>query len=365
MKTEGLERILNSRMIWNNNQIYNEVAQMKKMLSDKPLVLYGAGGIGNSVVKYLKHYQVEVECLCDKNKSGAHQETGLPIISPDELLKTYANANIIICSDNYEEEIEKELLAKGIEKKQIFNRRVLNIHEMTHQDFKKYLPGYAQAYDLFEDEKSKQILLERIECYLMSEKISASRAELQYFDPEIITLSDEEIVADGGMYVGDTAESFMKCVDYKYRHYYGFEPDRKNYQIAKIALSNLNNVSLINKGLWNCETELSFNGSLTSSSKLDDKNGEDSVLVTSLDTFFEGKEPPTLIKMDIEGSELEALKGSEYLIRTYKPKLAICVYHKPEDMYVLPEIIKSYREDYKLYLRHYTDGIYETVMYAV
>lgn len=87
--------------------------------------------------------------------------------------------------------------------------------------------------------------------------------------------------------------------------------------------------------------------------------------MTALDMFFQEREAPTFIKMDIEGAEKEALIGAEQIIRCHKPKLAICVYHKPEDIYVLPELINSFREDYRFYLRHYSNTIYETVLYAV
>jgi len=70
--------------------------------------------------------------------------------------------------------------------------------------------------------------------------------------------------------------------------------------------------------------------------------------------------------MDIEGAELEALKGAERIIREHKPKLAICAYHKPEDIYTLPEFIKGCRDDYRLYLRHYSPyNTFDTVLYAV
>ena len=74
----------------------------------------------------------------------------------------------------------------------------------------------------------------------------------------------------------------------------------------------------------------------------------------------------TFIKMDIEGSEMKALKGAEGIIKQQKPKLAICVYHKPEDIWEIPAYILSLRDDYKFYFRHYCYwGIGETVMYAI
>ena len=72
-----------------------------------------------------------------------------------------------------------------------------------------------------------------------------------------------------------------------------------------------------------------------------------------------------MIKMDIEGSELEALKGSKKVIQRDKPRLAICIYHKPEDMTEIPLYIKELVPEYKLYIRHHSNAGTETVLYAV
>jgi FkbM family methyltransferase len=166
------------------------------------------------------------------------------------------------------------------------------------------------------------------------------------------------------MFIGDTAKVFFEETYGKYRHYYGFEPDNENYDTAVKNLAGKTNVTTIPKGLWSSETQLAFNGSLGSSSEMS-KDGEIRVDVTALDVYFSDKTPPTFIKMDIEGAELEALKGAERMIRENKPKLAICAYHNPEDVYTLLELVKSYRDDYKFYLRHYTNSLYETVLYAI
>lgn len=362
MKTfeEGLESIRNR---CRSEQFVQDIEALKTLLIDRPLILYGAGAIGRSVIRVLSRYGIEVNCFCDKNKSGT-TESGLPIISPQEI-KEYPNANIIVCSVNYRDEIVQDLSGLGVAPEHIFTRDDLHIHEMTYDDILPYVEGYQSVFHLLEDDQSRQILLERIRCYITSEPITSSGEENQYFDPELITLRQDEIFVDGGMYTGDTAQAFFQVSNRKYKHYYGFEPDKANFLAANRNLSGQPDITLVRKGLWSGEQRFPFNGSLASSSRIDDGADGDLVEVTALDTFFQDKEPPTFIKMDIEGAELEALKGTERLIRAYKPKLAICAYHRPEDVYTLPEQIKRFRDDYKFYLRHYTDTIYETVLYGI
>ena len=76
-------------------------------------------------------------------------------------------------------------------------------------------------------------------------------------------------------------------------------------------------------------------------------------------------EHPTFMKMDIEGAETESLKGSRKIIERYRPKLAICIYHKPEDLFEIPILLREMRNDYRLLIRQYSDTRFETVCYAI
>lgn len=69
--------------------------------------------------------------------------------------------------------------------------------------------------------------------------------------------------------------------------------------------------------------------------------------------------------MDIEGAELDALKGAEKTIEQFRPKLAISLYHKREDLYEIPIWIKSIMPNYKMYLRHYANKQWDLVLYCV
>jgi hypothetical protein len=77
------------------------------------------------------------------------------------------------------------------------------------------------------------------------------------------------------------------------------------------------------------------------------------------------KQKVDYIKLDIEGAEQDAIDGAKETIRKYKPILAICIYHKAQDWYKIPKKVLEIQSDYKVYIRHYMEGIYETVMYFI
>lgn len=184
----------------------------------------------------------------------------------------------------------------------------------------------------------------------------------QYFEPNFLPHASSEVFVDAGAYDGQTALNFMEWGGGEYSRILCFEPDEKNLTLCREKLSGKKNIHYFNKGLWDKAGVLKFSSSETSSGI--DENGNILVPVVSIDEICRDM-PVTFIKMDIEGSELRALKGARETIRKNKPKLAICVYHKAEDLFEIPEEILKIDSSYKLYLRHYCFYEDETVLYAV
>ena len=183
----------------------------------------------------------------------------------------------------------------------------------------------------------------------------------QYFDT--LPIADDEVFIDAGCYDGNTTIEFLKCCKGKYSKIYAFEPDKECFNKCKENLSGIKNLELMNYGLWDKNEVLRFTATADTASKITE-DGETLIETKALDTLF-GDERVTFIKMDIEGAEYNALKGAEKIIRKWKPKLAICVYHKLEDIYTIPELILEYNPNYKLYLRHYCYNACETILYAI
>ena len=83
----------------------------------------------------------------------------------------------------------------------------------------------------------------------------------------------------------------------------------------------------------------------------------------SIDSIITDK--VTFFKIDVEGAEMKVLEGSTNLIKLHKPKIAVYVYHKQAHFLDIPNLILAMRPDYKVYFRHHSPGIFESVMYFV
>ncbi|MBQ9301572.1 FkbM family methyltransferase [Butyrivibrio sp.] len=182
-----------------------------------------------------------------------------------------------------------------------------------------------------------------------------------YFDLPYLRAGNNEVFVDAGGYDGESSLAFNSWSSGRGRIYL-FEPSELSLNIAKEKLKNLSNVTYIEKGLYSSSTVMGFSNNGTESKISND--GSNQILVTTLDEYMDEIQP-TFIKMDIEGAEYEALIGARKTIRKYKPKLAISIYHKPEDIVEIPELILSMNSDYKLWLRHYSMTWFDTVLYAI
>ena len=156
------------------------------------------------------------------------------------------------------------------------------------------------------------------------------------------------IVIDGGAYDGMTAKAFrdIGC------HVYSFEMDCLNYQKG-LQLAQKEKFVLENMGLGRRKSELQYRvGGVGSAIS---KDGDKIAQIIDIDTYANEKGLPQIdfIKMDIEGSEMSALQGAAHSIRKYKPKMAICTYHKLQDMWEIPLYIKKLRPDYEFTFRHH------------
>jgi FkbM family methyltransferase len=224
--------------------------------------------------------------------------------------------------------------------------------------------------NMLADEYSKESYLGMIKFRQTydKKKYPITSDEYQYFIKEF-KFNKNEVFLDCGAFIGDTIDIFLKHCPY-YDRIVAFEPDSKNFEKLKIKHSDNQKITLINAGAYNKNGEVSFlehgNGDSAIIETLGIKsNYAKNIQVKSIDSL--NLKNVSFIKMDIEGAELNALKGAEKTIIKNKPKLAICIYHSDEDMIRIAEYIHELVPEYKLYVRHYSfyPITNEIVLYAL
>ncbi len=230
----------------------------------------------------------------------------------------------------------------------------------VHQNHKKW----EALSSALADEQSRQILDDVLSFRLTGNCSSMApysfRPREQYFE-DFLGLGSKDVFVDAGGFDGDTTEEF--CRRYPdYEKIYLFEPSLNNLNKAKIRLINCRNVEFVQLGLSDTEGKVIFNPDGGSASCIS-SSGSCQIDVTTLDRYVDKK--VTFIKMDLEGWEIKALQGAKKHIVADHPKLAVAVYHHPSDFWQIFEHVIGLRKDYNVFLRHYTEGWSETVMYFV
>lgn len=344
--------------------VADKIQKYKNEWGDKPVILYGAGTLSGFVMEHLKNHDVMISGFADTFRSGVHKTTGLPIISAQELKENYSDAVVIVTSELHGKSIRKTL--KEIEYPgMIYSfEELLSFYTIPYEEFVPHIEGYEWIYNYYTDEVSKKIVIDSIKTRILGTQMTPS-SNAQYFEPDICPLSDQEVFVDGGCFIGDTAEEFIRQTNGKYNHIYGFEPDRGNIQKAIANLSSYPNIDIMCGGLWHVTNTVKFVSGQFGNSRITEE-GDEIVKTYGLDNFFADKEiTPTFIKMDIEGAERTALDGTASILKELRPKLAICVYHNIQDMYDIPRRILYHNPEYKLALRHYSSWYAESVCYAL
>lgn len=172
---------------------------------------------------------------------------------------------------------------------------------------------------------------------------------VDYFDLDLVRCDEEEVFVDCGAWTGDSTLDYIQTYG-KYKKIYCYEIDDLNMETMKKILSGYPDIEYRNKGVGN-KNGMGYIASsfVTSCHKLTEYDIGKAIEVVRLDDDIHEK--VTLIKMDIEGAEQDALLGCTRHIREEKPKLLISVYHNNEDIWKIPQMIIGMDPGYQLYLR--------------
>jgi FkbM family methyltransferase len=340
-------------------------------------VLFGAGRLGLRVLAGLRRLGIQPIAFVDNNAAKREGSLGgLPVLSPAESLDRFgARISFIVCVW-HSCPIMRQLASMGcsstVEFKALFwhffeeflpNMRV-NRPNLILQD----ATAVIAAYRSLADDASRAEFVTQIEWLLKYDfaQLEANSYARQYFEGDIFAPHPNEIFVDCGAYDGDTIREYLSRYGVP-NEIHAFEPDPDNRSILT---------------RWRCEQDATLQSriaihpyavssahaflrfSVDGVGSAVDKCGTIEVEARPLDEVLDDKRV-TFVKMDIEGGEPDAIQGAARLISSARPVLAVCVYHRQEHIYSIPNQLRSITDGYKFFIRRYGDEFGDVVCYAV
>ncbi|MBB4314421.1 FkbM family methyltransferase [Roseospira marina] len=366
--------------------------------------IYGAGRQGQFCLEGLRKHGLDADFFIDSYTPNT-EVSGLKVYRIKDVPNPDSVQVFVAISDNvtYGQSIDGVLRSAGF--REIYDiDYILRNYEAVFLNFsEKPVVWYKGSADgrvdtsgikalrsLLKDPKS-QMLLNRIIRFRSNfhhMNYVESDNEVEYF-PSDVPFHNENIpliFADCGAFRGETVAAALENWKGPKQAVCCFEANRFERENLEACLTEHASKTpethfyLCPMATWSSNTTLTFDGSMgMGSSVVPGAEGAEGgasaaeptasptqirVPAMPLDAVFQDT-PPTMIKMDIEGAEIEALKGASSIISETAPILAICLYHEPEHLWEIPILIHSMQKNYDMYLRVHSLMCMSTVLYCV
>jgi FkbM family methyltransferase len=352
------------------------------MFGDR-IVLFGAGNLGRKALTILRRDGVEPLAFVDNNASlWGKSVDGVRVYPPAEGAEVFGkSASFVLAIWRGE---GTDTMAQR--RQPLVDAGCINVVDFgalfwKHGDL--VLPHYSldrphkvlldaervrACFDLWQDEASRAEYVAQVRwrLWLDFDNLPPPVRQEIYFPSDLMAISDGEVFVDCGAYDGDTLRDFIRHSGGRFKTAYAFEADRRNFLKLQTYVEGLDpalrcRIRTRELALSDRAGVLHFDATGTASSSVASRGI--AVDCGALDESLD--EPPTWIKMDIEGSEPAALRGAARAIARHAPVLSICVYHSQDHVWAIPTQIAKLRGDYALILRPFVPESWDLVCYAI
>jgi FkbM family methyltransferase len=348
---------------------------------DGRLVLFGAGNFGRKVLACLRNHGIEPLAFTDNSpaKWGTRVD-GLSVLRPNEAAEQHATSALFVVTiwsrGHCYSETHATLQALGCEHITCSSSLRWKFAEEMLPDYCQDLPHkvYEQAEEvgaaatLWADDYSRREYLNQVRWRTLGDlgALEPPVSEGSYFLDSLYELRPGEVFLDCGAYDGDTVRQFV-IRNRGFKHVFAVEADPSNYRRLREWMETLDSstsrrIDSFNVAVSAMPGKLRFDATGGEGARLS-TNGCTTVDCARIDDLMTQDEP-TFLKMDIEGAEMDALRGASRTIG-HQPLLSICVYHRQSDLWRVPLFIRSLEPGYKFFLRPHEGDGRQLVSYAI
>ncbi len=352
--------------------------RLPALAQNKPLVLYGMGDGADKLLRQLERLHLQPAGIFASDQFVRGQNfAGLPVLTYAEAKGRFGEMLVLICFGTEQPDVLANIAKIAAEQELYAPHLPLFGSTLADEAFwQVYQEQLTAAATVWADAQSRAVYRNYL-YYMWTGRIEylqqATSPRLAVWP--LLDLQADEVYLDLGAYDGDTVEEFAALVQGSWRQIWALEPDAKNFAKLQARIAGLPKAQALPMAVYQSSGELIFNGQAGRNSAISELGAKAkkqyAVQGISLDDLQRDYLHcmPTYIKMDVEGAEESALLGGRQLLAQTdrpRPKLAIAAYHRTEDIFKLPLLLKELNPDYHLYLRHhpYIPG-WETNIYAI
>jgi FkbM family methyltransferase len=350
---------------------------------DDPVVVYGAGRTGRDLVAALAARGVPVLAVLDRAGARLSQSVGVPVFVPgEEPLSASARATTPILLGVHNRDADVSAIADTVCR--LGYRQVVSFVS-AHRGLSDALgerywladtSSYGGAWqDILDgsrrlkDDASRRLYADIMAWRLTGDPTAAPRpgAGTQYFPPDVPRAPVPLRLVDGGAYDGDTLRRIADAA-VPIEQAWAFEPDASNFAELARTVRRLSGQTGAAVECWPCALAgqsgpLRFAAGGGEASRLDEA-GTTIVPAVALDDVLPGSRP-TMVKLDVEGAEPEALAGATEMLVRARPQLAVCVYHRADHLWSVSREVAALDLGYDFYLRAHAWSGFDVVLYGV
>lgn len=339
--------------------------------SDLPIFIWGGAKGAEMVLEYLECKNIKVTALViDDQYSADTNFSDRNVLTHSEVESSYFDYNIVCGYEGLLYKDDAYVMSHWKGCRNVFwfpDIYELNIVEpITEEYYNEKRSEFAKVMDMLADDVSKISM----KAYLQ-EKMEGDYKLIvphivtpqYFFESAPWTLRDDEVLLDCGAFDGDSIRDFIKLVG-KYKKIIACEPDENAYNLLLRNIKNngWENIVPYKIGIGEEKGVLRFELTGNQLSKVSDQ-GATEIQVDIIDNFLQDN--ITIIKMDIEGSEMSALKGARKTIVKNRPLMMICAYHKKGDIIDIFNYINNLVDDYYYYFRCHKPFPIDAILYAI
>ena len=353
--------------------------------ADRPVVLYGAGGLGRMVLKGLRSLGRPPVAFADRGITGQNTSIeGIPAFNPGEAAARFGSDAVFVVSI-WNAQTDHQYVVTCDQLRRLGARHVAPALALFWRHPETFLPYFCldvpervlaaqddirRLADELADDASRELLVRQLRWRLRMDfgALPCPVPGPAYFQPDLLPPRHDELFIDCGAFDGDTLSAFRSRMEGNASRAIAIEPDPASYARLESCVEALPaeiraRVRTLRVAVGRSREKLRFDSSGTASAHASN-TGTIEVDCLPLDEIL-GNETPTLIKMDLEGAEVDALLGGQESIRRAGPSMAICVYHRPDHLWAIPLLLRRILPRHALYLRPHGYEGWDLVCYAV